>query len=78
MTFEVTVVNKVKIGDVDGDGKLNPKDVLLMRKALGGVETLTDAEKLAADCDGDGRLTPKDVLALRKYLGGIITELPVK
>ncbi len=80
-TFEVVVVEgeeeEILCGDTDGDGKLTPKDVLALRKSLGGVLTLSEEQKLAADCDGDGKLTPKDVLALRKYLGGVITELPV-
>ncbi len=65
------------LGDVDGNDKVNSKDVLMMRKALGGVYTLNEKEKLSADVDGDGELTPKDVLAVRKYLGGVIEELPL-
>ncbi|MBE6562596.1 MAG: hypothetical protein E7660_02545 [Ruminococcaceae bacterium] len=64
-------------GDVDGDEKITTKDVLVLRKALGGVVSLTDAEILAGDCDGNGKITTADVLAIRKYLGGIITELPI-
>ena len=69
--------NTTVFGDVDGDGKINPKDTLALRKSLGGILELTEEQKLAADCDGDGKVNPKDVLALRKYLGGIVTELPI-
>ncbi|MBE6562899.1 MAG: hypothetical protein E7660_04105 [Ruminococcaceae bacterium] len=70
-------VDHALIGDIDGDGKITTKDVLALRKKLGGILTLTEDEEAAADCDGDGKITMKDVLALRKYLGGIITELPI-
>ncbi len=70
-------VSTTIFGDLDGDEKITPKDVLALRKSLGGVLPLTDAQTEAADCDCDGKLTPKDVLAIRKYLGGVITELPI-
>ncbi len=68
----VTVI----VGDADGNGKVTPKDVLAIRKMLGGV--IIDNEgtvKTACDVDGDGKVTPKDVLAVRKYLGGVIGQL---
>ena len=62
------------VGDVDCNGKITTKDVLSMRKYLGGVplgEQYMDMD--AADVDGDSKITTKDVLALRKGLGGVIS-----
>ncbi len=61
------------VGDVDCSGKITTKDVLTVRKYLGGVD-LGDQyiDTDAADVDGDSKITPKDVLALRKGLGGVV------
>jgi len=65
-------------GDADGDGKINTKDVLMLRKYLGGAISKDRLNLSAADADLDGKITMKDVLMLRKYLGGVITEFPQK
>ena len=57
-------------GDVDGDGNVNMKDVLLLRKAIAGAVTLTDEQAKRADVDGDGSVNMKDILMLRKIIAG--------
>ena len=54
-------------GDVNGDGKVNAKDVLAIRKYLvgSGDESFNEA---AADVNADGKVNAKDVLKIRKYL----------
>ncbi|MCQ2070743.1 MAG: InlB B-repeat-containing protein [archaeon] len=57
------------IGDVNGDGKVNVLDSLLLRKYLSdadGVSVVT----LNADINGDGKINALDSLYLRKYLAG--------
>ena len=54
-------------GDVNGDGKVNAKDVLKIRKALVGNETGT-YYKAAGDVNADKNVNAKDVLKIRKYL----------
>jgi len=63
------------LGDADCDGKVTTKDVLLLRKYLGGVVSADMVNMTAADVDKDGKITTKDVLKIRKYLGGVITTL---
>lgn len=55
-------------GDANGDGLVNMKDVLALRKYLADVPTELSAQN--ADADGDGNVTMKDVLWLRKRLAG--------
>ncbi|MBE6562450.1 MAG: hypothetical protein E7660_01800 [Ruminococcaceae bacterium] len=64
-------------GDVNGDGILSTKDVLLIRKYLGGAESKEKLSILVSDVTTDGKITTADILAIRKYLGGVITSLPI-
>ena len=55
-------------GDVNGDGKINARDVIsAMRCLLGETDGLYAA---AADLEGSGKLNARDVLALMRYLVG--------
>ena len=58
------------VGDADGDGNVNMKDVLLLRKALAGAAALTPEQAKRADVNGDGDFNMKDILMLRKILAG--------
>ena len=54
-------------GDVDGNGKLNAKDVTAIMKHLVG-KTPANFNADAADFDGNGKINAKDVTGLMKYL----------
>ena len=58
-------------GDANGDGSVNAKDVLIMRKSIAGLGVTIDEE--LADVNGDGDVTMADLLLIRKSLAGIIT-----
>ncbi len=57
------------IGDVYGDGSLDFKDALFLRKVVAGIEELKDITY--ADVNFDGSLDMKDVLKLRKMIAGV-------
>ncbi len=65
----------VLCGDANGDGAINMKDVLGLRKFIVGLEDLADWD--AADVNNDANIDMKDVLLVRKYLAGIGT-LPTR
>ena len=68
-----TRIEVLYYGDANGDGSVNMKDVLILRKFLAGMDvTLVDE---AADVTIDGDVNMKDVLLLRKFLANI-TNLP--
>ena len=55
--------NPVGPGDVDGDGRINARDVLgIMRYIVGYRDLVFDASY--ADFDGDGNINSRDVIAL--------------
>lgn len=60
-------------GDVNGDGKVNGKDGVLLAQYLAGrdVTIITDA----ADVNGDGKINGKDGVILAQYLAGWNTTL---
>ena len=53
-------------GDVNGDGSINSKDLLLLRKLLIGLPA--DEKIVAPDVNGDGSLDLRDLVRLRKLL----------
>ncbi len=61
-------------GDANGDGLVNMKDVLVLRKVLAGM-TVEGYIEAAADVTADGAVNMKDVLQLRKFVAGLISAL---
>ena len=55
-------------GDVNGDGKINSTDALLILQSATGVVNLTDNQKKLADVNGDGKVNAVDLTLVRKYL----------
>ena len=60
-------------GDVNGDGAIDMKDVLLLRKFIANVGDPVD--EIAADANGDGAIDMKDVLLLRKFIANMDVTL---
>ena len=63
----------VLVGDVNGDGKVNGKDVSMLARSLVGKATLTDAQKKAGEVFEDGKINGKDVSKLAQSLVGKAT-----
>ncbi len=62
----------VVYGDANGDGKVDLKDVVLLRQYMANyvyeTETSSVEVKPGADADGDGKVDLKDVVLLRQYM----------
>ena len=59
-------------GDVNGDGKINGRDVVKLAKYLAAYDESTGTSSVTvspgADVNGDGRIDGRDLVKLRKYL----------
>lgn len=58
----------VKMGDVNGDEKVDAKDALEALKISVAKITPTDDQKTAADVDEDGKVAAKDALEILKFV----------
>ena len=60
-------------GDINGDGKVNNKDVTRLQRYLKGEET--EVVEAALDVNGDGKVNNKDLTRLQRYLKGEEVEI---
>lgn len=59
----------IKLGDTNGDGKINSADLLVIQKHLLEVKKITDNSKiLSSDANGDGKVNSADLLKIQKQL----------
>lgn len=68
-TYEFSfTVRDTLLGDVDGNGKIELKDVTLLQNYMAGAALLNDKQKDAADVNSNGSITLQDVLMIQQYL----------
>ena len=66
-TVEKTQEPQPRLGDVNGDGVITARDVVLvMKAALPGFKAPADYHPAAADMDANGEITARDVIAVMK------------
>lgn len=58
-------------GDVNGDGQVDSRDYVKIRKYIMSVGELSGSYKLSADVNNDGQVDSKDYVKIRKYIMGI-------
>ena len=60
--------DEILLGDLNGDGKIDDIDLLLLRRFLAGWPV--DINHDAAKINGDNRISEVDLVLLRRYLAG--------
>ena len=60
------------VGDVNGDGNINGKDVIFLRKYFADLDDSTGLSSVeitaGADANSDGKVDGRDLILLRKYM----------
>ena len=69
--FEIKLkVNSSLKGDMNGNGKIDLQDIIILLKKYLGTLTTTEEDKIIGDMDNNGSIGLKDIiLLLRSYLG---------
>lgn len=67
-----TVCNfgKAMPGDINGDDKVDVKDLMLLRRYMAGY-TDDNFNSIAADVNGDDKINSTDLILIRRYLAGL-------
>ena len=64
----------VMMGDLNGDSKINAKDIALAKRIISGnMTTYTDAQYEAGDLNCDGKVNNKDLSPLKRLANGNYT-----
>lgn len=66
---KISIIN-VTYGDINGDGKINGKDITLLRRHITGGFDLSSFDQEAADVNHDGKINGKDITLIRRYITG--------
>ena len=64
------VGDDVLMGDVTGNGEIDPLDATTILQFIVGSTTLTDAQKVVADVTGNGEIDPLDATAILQDIVG--------
>ena len=70
-SFNVSAAKEEVLGDVNGDGKIKAVDYSLLKQAVLGMKTLTDAQFARGDVTGDGKLSALDYTLVKRHVLGI-------
>ncbi len=65
-------------GDVNGDGRVNTGDTVIISKYASKLGDLPAGSEVYADVNGDGRVNTGDAVLVARYAAKIITSFPVE
>ena len=63
----------VVYGDASGDGKVDSKDIITIKKYIANFDGVESSVGVAtgADANGDGKIDSKDIILLKKYIANL-------
>ena len=72
-----SVANYV-LGDVNGNGFIDPNDATLIMRHATGITELSAVQFLAADLNGDGIVDQEDAIIVMQHCVGLAEKIPLK
>lgn len=69
---------EITYGDLNGDGKVNALDLILMKRYLAKKATFDADQLAAADLNGDSKVNALDLILLKRYLAKKIDQFPAQ
>lgn len=75
---EINWVERLRLGDINGDKTINFQDVQLVLQHEAGIITLSPEQLKASDVNGDGKTDFQDAQLILQYDAGIIDSLEVR
>lgn len=73
--FSTSAASSKLAGDVNKDGEVDNKDVVVLFRFMSGAVSENDVDIIACDTNGDGERDNKDVAILFRYLNGAGVEI---
>ena len=64
--------------DVNGDGKVDSLDAMLIYACHNGKKALSEKQRLVADVNGDGKVDSFDAMLVYAYHNGKIKKFPIE
>lgn len=65
-------------GDVDGNGKVNNIDAMLILQSFAGIADVDNIDTAVSDVDGNGKVNNIDAMLVLQYFAGIIDTFPTE
>lgn len=75
LNLAISTLDTPLYGDINGDGEVAINDVILLKKYLAGLVTLTDEQLKAADVTHEGDVAINDAIKIQKFLAKTIDQL---
>lgn len=78
VTVEGGSAPEILYGDVNGDGKVDSLDAMLIYACHNGKKALSEKQRLVADVNGDGKVDSFDAMLVYAYHNGKIKKFPIE
>jgi len=67
-TVTIEGVQQIVLGDVNEDGKVNARDITLLKKFIAGTASADQLNVANGDINGDGKHNARDITAMKRYI----------
>ncbi len=72
------IVDAIKFGDVNGDGKVEVGDAIILLRHIVGLNPLVDLYEHAGRVNGEPEITVSDAISVLRYIVQLISQFPAE